>query len=159
MKPFQCDEPGCSWGFVTQNKLNRHKQSHTKTKMFECNIEGCKKSFTTVYNLNTHLKLHNRAFAFECSICVSKFQTQRELELHNIQQHKQDMLPNLKCPVEGCSKAYFTKSTLDFHLKTHSTANASTCNVCGKVFDRPSRLKTHMVFHTGDRPFACDFDG
>ena len=159
VKPYQCDVPGCSWGFVTQNKLNRHKQSHTKSKLFECNIEGCKKSFTTVYNLNTHLKLHNRAFAFECSVCVSKFQTQRELELHHIQQHKQEMLPNLKCPVDGCSKVYFTKSTLDFHLKTHSTSNASTCGICGKVFDRPSRLKTHMVFHTGDRPFACDFEG
>ena len=159
IKPYQCDQPGCSWSFVTQTKLNRHKQSHSKLKSFVCNVEGCNKMFSTVYNLNAHLKLHNREYCHKCDKCSDRFQTERELQLHTGQAHKLEMSPNLPCPVQQCSKAFFNKTSLDSHIKTHSVPSNTTCNVCGKVFDRPSRLKTHMVFHTGDKPFPCDHQG
>ncbi|KAH7101009.1 hypothetical protein BKA62DRAFT_657857 [Auriculariales sp. MPI-PUGE-AT-0066] len=33
------------------------------------------------------------------------------------------------------------------------------CQECGKGFDRPSSLKTHMTSHSGERPHACPFAG
>ena len=30
------------------------------------------------------------------------------------------------------------------------------CPVCNKIFDKPSRLKTHIVIHTGERKYHCD---
>ena len=159
IKPFHCDQPGCSWAFVTRNKLNRHKLSHGSQKYFTCNIEGCQKSFTTVYNLNSHLKLHARSFAFPCVKCEAKFQTERERQLHLSQRHKQEMEPNLRCTVEGCGKAYFSQTSLNSHIRSHSEPSQTTCSVCGKVFSKKSQLKTHMVFHTGERPYPCQFPG
>jgi len=157
IKPYQCDYPGCSWGFLTKTKLNRHKQSHTKDKTFICTINGCLKSFSTAYNLKTHIQLHNKVLSFQCEHCDNKFSTEKELQLHKGKLHKNIALL-FKCPIEGCSKTFMTESNLNTHLKNHKAAN-SVCDICEKVFDKPSRLKTHMFFHTGERPFRCDFIG
>jgi hypothetical protein len=33
------------------------------------------------------------------------------------------------------------------------------CPICGKLFQRPGALSTHMVSHTGERPWPCPYDG
>ncbi|KIP09882.1 hypothetical protein PHLGIDRAFT_296537 [Phlebiopsis gigantea 11061_1 CR5-6] len=33
------------------------------------------------------------------------------------------------------------------------------CGECGKRFERPSSLETHMHSHTGERPFKCTYHG
>ncbi len=42
-------------------------------------------------------------------------------------------------------------------ILVHNTYNK--CDLCGKVYDRPSKLKVHMRVHTKERPFVCDFPG
>ena len=103
--------------------------------------------------------MHERSFAHSCVKCEEKFQTERDLHLHTSKEHKQEMEPNLKCPVTGCPKAYFTKSTLESHIKSHNNETVIKCSICEKVFDKPSRLKSHMIFHTGEKPHACDYEG
>ena len=31
------------------------------------------------------------------------------------------------------------------------------CNMCGKRFITPSKLHRHMLSHTGERPYTCQF--
>ncbi|KAF1812444.1 hypothetical protein P152DRAFT_473617 [Eremomyces bilateralis CBS 781.70] len=40
-----------------------------------------------------------------------------------------------------------------------SSQKKHKCKVCDKRFTRPSSLQTHMYSHTGEKPFACDFEG
>jgi len=39
-----------------------------------------------------------------------------------------------------------------------ASVNLYSCSYegCNKTFSRPSRLDTHMLSHTGQRPFKCD---
>lgn len=40
-----------------------------------------------------------------------------------------------------------------------STQKKHKCKVCDKRFTRPSSLQTHMYSHTGEKPFACEYEG
>lgn len=40
-----------------------------------------------------------------------------------------------------------------------STMHACPYNDCKKIFARPSRLKTHLLSHTKEKPFQCSYDG
>ncbi|KAJ1838390.1 hypothetical protein LPJ70_005479, partial [Coemansia sp. RSA 2708] len=49
-------------------------------------------------------------------------------------------------------------------VSSHAQSSSSQrkrylCNVCQKMFARPSTLSTHMHSHTGEKPFECTWDG
>ncbi len=50
---------------------------------------------------------------------------------------------------------------ISFYIKAQSSDNnrrkrkSWTCDVCGKMFDRPSLLSRHTRTHTGEKPHVC----
>ncbi|KAG6856585.1 hypothetical protein H0H87_002791 [Tephrocybe sp. NHM501043] len=44
-------------------------------------------------------------------------------------------------------------------IKKKKISKMHQCEVCGKMFPRPSGLKTHMNTHNNLKPFSCGFEG
>ncbi|XP_069693187.1 zinc finger protein 83-like [Periplaneta americana] len=52
-----------------------------------------------------------------------------------------------------------TKIAKNTDNSTFTPANKQTfhvCGECGRVFKKPSKLKSHLLVHTGEKPFKCE---
>ncbi|KAM5264208.1 zinc finger protein 366 [Ctenodactylus gundi] len=58
-----------------------------------------------------------------------------------------------QCPT--CDKSYTSKYNLVTHILGHSGIKPYTCGRCGKLFKQLSHLHTHMLTHQGARPHKC----
>ncbi len=63
------------------------------------------------------------------------------------------------CPVEGCGKKFLDNSKLRRHLLVHTGERPHKCEICGKLFSLDFNLKTHLRTHTGEKPYVCKFPG
>jgi len=115
----------CGSTLSSKRGLHKHMLTHSENRpMFPCSI--CDKQLTTKFNLKKHFELHIKDDKFVCNLCDDKtFDTADELKQHLLQ----------------CDKFV---STLG---KTH------TCEECGKVFSRASRLKAHLQTHEENRVY------
>uniref|UniRef100_A0A2C9JLM1 C2H2-type domain-containing protein n=1 Tax=Biomphalaria glabrata TaxID=6526 RepID=A0A2C9JLM1_BIOGL len=60
---------------------------------------------------------------------------------------------NNQCPL--CLKQFSRSSILKTHLLVHSGEKPFICPTCHKGFSHRTYLKNHQLVHTGEKPFKC----
>ncbi|EXJ88331.1 hypothetical protein A1O1_05261 [Capronia coronata CBS 617.96] len=68
----------------------------------------------------------------------------------------------LKCPYDGCDKAFNRQARLSEHIRSHTNTRPFTCPhpPCTKAFLRASHLKHHVKSaHTDVRDYKCTWPG
>ena len=78
-------------------------------------------------------------------------------QLHVINQdstNKDSETESKLCQV--CNKTFVSKSKLRRHMLTHTGEKPHKCNICEKAFFQACLLKRHLLKHTGENPHKCD---
>ena len=149
----------CDKTFPSQSTLSRHERAHTgQTEDYDCNL--CEESFTERVSLVNHItKMHPVNVNCDLSQSVSVTTGKGATYLVNMESIK----PSQTKPVNNSTQIRnLTSSKSENYVSTTTRSEGSKearfqCGYCDKSFATPSKVKRHILTHTGEKPFVCQF--
>lgn len=156
--PYKCEN--CPERFMDRDDYELHKRLPHYVEIFKC--QHCDKRFNRSVPYKKHMSSHEKTIQrklgvpvektntkddrkYVCTVCSKEFSKACDLRKHEIYHQER----RFKCHI--CPKAFFMKSYLKSHLKTHSDQPNFVCELCGKGFIRYSSYITHSKTHTGEK--------
>ncbi|KAK2148748.1 hypothetical protein LSH36_485g02062, partial [Paralvinella palmiformis] len=140
---FRCYCTVCGKGFMDNCRLKEHEQTHKPTAerdhKYHCDI--CQKGFLRRSTWQQHMDCHYKNRCHTCDLCGKAFTLPQTLWKHKLRHKSERPYP---CDYPGCTKAFFDKTTFQYHYVTHTGQSAHKCNTCGKVFTQAATLRRHV---------------
>uniref|UniRef100_A0A182NEQ2 Uncharacterized protein n=1 Tax=Anopheles dirus TaxID=7168 RepID=A0A182NEQ2_9DIPT len=149
--------PICRRLFDTREKVHKHrayKLALCKHTCRQCARVFMKASTLRHHQLREHLNLEPE---FACDVCGKQYVTRSTLTKHR---RVHEPSKNVPCSIAGCEARFRDESLMQRHYRNvHRELKAYTCTHCQKSFRTKESLDIHQRSHTGERPFACRFEG
>lgn len=150
--PYTCGI--CSKSLSSNSALVQHSRTHYIVKPWNC--PQCQRGFSQKSKFEEHLSRHRGVYPFTCHLCRKGFFQKDRLKTHTMT-HSGER-PFL-CE---CGLSFRRKFELNKHSKMHNTGEKEKtmrhqCVLCVKKCCSPADLKKHMVKHSTERPFHCEF--
>ncbi|XP_066255473.1 zinc finger protein 557-like [Euwallacea similis] len=160
-KEYECNV--CQKRFNTTSILRTHKiVKHTQPQDWKYICVLCERRFPINSSLALHMKRHTGVKDHPCHICGKKFFNKSEVTKHILSHSNQK---NFKCHL--CEdKEYKNKEGLNKHLKIiHDLGTWKApklekrflCVLCPRRFTFNNKLQRHLLTHTGEKPYKCDY--
>ena len=152
-KQFLCEK--CNKLFSTFGNLKIHINSiHYNNRPFKCTFPNCTKKYVCETKLIIHERTHTGFKPFICQICQKSFNEKGNLKEH-IKTHS-EIRP---CKCHLCGKGFKCTGTLKEHIKYfHYKIKRFCCRFCNKAFGKMCMLKTHLIVHTKEKKYKCEFE-
>lgn len=165
LRPFPCDQ--CDMRFWEASRLERHKIVHSEGFKASEIVHEEGHTFTCAYCLESipeydemiiHMKQHREVVGdsteVRCEMCLKNYP-----KMTNLIRHARSHVENATHQCYCCDRKMGMGDDLIEHLLRHDGYKPYLCNVpdCGKRFEKPSKLKTHMMVHNSieEKPYSC----
>lgn len=130
----------------------------------------CEKTFDRTGKYESHTRVHTGEKPFECELCHQRYSTKSNLTVHR-KKHSNDAKFHIKehkclfCGKLHASRKTLAKHTKRFHpdgveefiVRKKRRSEGWTCEICNKSFTRRPHLNEHMILHSQDKPFKCNY--
>jgi len=148
----------CDKTFPSQSSMTRHERTHTGEKEYPCVV--CEAGFREKKSLVNHITKMHPMHVDNCDLTQS-VSVDRKAYLANMEsikssQNKQIQPPPQirNFPIQSSKSENYVSTT----TKSEGSKEARfQCGYCDKSFATPSKVKRHILTHTGEKPFVCQF--
>ena len=125
------------------------------TNKYQCS--QCHQLLPSEIKLKNHLSYKHKIRSFACHLCDYKttqtYYLRRHMTCHT------DSKP-FTCDIPGCNKRFKTRAIVLAHKRqSHAPSRDFQCPLCDYKGTTKSRLDSHWLTHSTDKPFKCDIKG
>uniref|UniRef100_A0A1I8Q4Q2 Protein krueppel n=1 Tax=Stomoxys calcitrans TaxID=35570 RepID=A0A1I8Q4Q2_STOCA len=135
---------------------------------YKCTL--CDKHYFTNAGLQAHMEFHGAKSKHISKVTVTcSRKTRLKKSIKNSEEGQDDdVLTKSKIrpkklkktfPCSVCGKQMISASKLRYHMVMHTGEKDYLCQMCPKAYSTIYALKHHMRAHTGERPYECKFCG
>lgn len=149
----------CKINVNTFEELRIHMKTNVACKKIHTTCDVCGKCCDSKKSLYQHSLTHKQKSAYVCEECGKVYTNRFNLENHKSSFHGEQVEEYgsiYKCKI--CDDQFSNRKDLYDHLSNHrKMPSVNLCENCGKCFDFPEQLRSHVRVHSDHRPFPCTY--